>query len=243
MRRTKGHWTGLFVAVGLTLCCYAQDAPQTSQPPAPTHQDAPAPEPHPELKPLVEEIRTLLGNGKFQDALPKADELLQQARAKGDKVGEAYALRFRAIALQELRRDHTRPAARSRVGVGVGVGVVARDRRRGVSRWRRCWVRRTACGAQSPEQAQALLAEALQRGTGRGEASVSVAAALNSAGVDWYGIGQLSVGDALAAGVGDTRTTRPQLAGVAARSTIWGCGSIVGLGACGAVVSAGVGDF
>ena len=37
MRRTKGHWTGLFVAVGLTLCCYAQDAPQTSQPPAPTH--------------------------------------------------------------------------------------------------------------------------------------------------------------------------------------------------------------
>jgi len=50
----------------------AQETPQPPQPPAPTHQDAPAPEPHPELKPLVEDIRTLLGNGKFQDALAQS---------------------------------------------------------------------------------------------------------------------------------------------------------------------------
>jgi hypothetical protein len=36
--------------------------------------------------------------------LPKADELLQQAKAKGDAIGEAYALRFRAFALQEMRK-------------------------------------------------------------------------------------------------------------------------------------------
>jgi hypothetical protein len=76
----------------------AQEAP--APPPAPTHQDAPAPEPNPELKPLLEEILNLLNSDKFQDALPKTDELLQGARAKGDKIGEAYALRFRAIALQ-----------------------------------------------------------------------------------------------------------------------------------------------
>jgi hypothetical protein len=67
----------------LVIVGAAQETPPPPQSPAPTHQDAPAPEPHPELKPLVEDIRTLLGNGKFQDALPKADELLQQAKAKG----------------------------------------------------------------------------------------------------------------------------------------------------------------
>jgi hypothetical protein len=146
MRRTKGHWTGLFVAVGLTLCCYAQDAPQTSQPPAPTHQDAPAPEPHPELKPLVEDIRTLLGNGKFQDALPKADELLQQAKAKSDKIGEAYALRFRAFALQEMRK--TTPDQLPEVA-SVWASALALWREIGdeAFKWRRCWVRRIVCGA------------------------------------------------------------------------------------------------
>jgi hypothetical protein len=161
MRRTKGHWTGLFVAVGLTLCCYAQDAPQTSQPPAPTHQDAPAPEPHPELKPLVEDIRTLLGNGKYQDALPKADELLQQAKAKSDKIGEAYALRFRAFALQEMRK--TTPdqlpevasvwASALALWREIGDGALQVEAllgqaycvwRRRPSRRRRCWRRRSS---------------------------------------------------------------------------------------------------
>lgn len=88
----------------LVIVGAAQETPPPPQSPAPTHQDAPAPKPHPELKSLVEEIRTLLGNGKYQDALPKADELLQQAKAKSDKIGEAYALRFRAAALQAMRQ-------------------------------------------------------------------------------------------------------------------------------------------
>ena len=61
----------------LVIVGAAQETPPPPQSPAPTQQDAPAPEPHPELKPLVEDIRTLLGNGKFQDALPKADDLLR----------------------------------------------------------------------------------------------------------------------------------------------------------------------
>ena len=82
---------GALALVGLILLGAAQETPQPPQPPAPTHQDAPAPEPYPELKPLVEDIRPLLRDGKFQDALPKTDELLQQAKAKGDAIGEAYA--------------------------------------------------------------------------------------------------------------------------------------------------------
>jgi hypothetical protein len=88
----------------LVIVGAAQETPPPPQSPAPTHQDAPAPEPHPELKPLVENIRTLLRDGKLQDALSKADDLLQEARARGDKVGEAYALRFRALALQRTRQ-------------------------------------------------------------------------------------------------------------------------------------------
>ena len=95
---------GALALVGLILLGAAQETPQPPQPPAPTHQDAPAPEPHPKLKPLVEDLRTLLRDGKFQDALSKADDLLQGARARGDKIGEAYALRFRAAALQAMRR-------------------------------------------------------------------------------------------------------------------------------------------
>jgi CHAT domain-containing protein/tetratricopeptide (TPR) repeat protein len=196
MRRTKGHWTGLFVAVGLTLCCYAQDAPQTSQPPAPTHQDAPAPEPHPELKPLVEDIRTLLGNGKFQDALPKADELLQQAKAKSDKIGEAYALRFRAFALQEMRK--TTPDQLPEVA-SVWASASALWREIGDEAYQvEALLGQAYCvWRASPEQAQALVAEALRVARGEAKRPLAIAAVLNSAGVDWYGIGQLSVVETL----------------------------------------------
>lgn len=44
------------VFVGLVLIGAAQETPQPPQPPAPTHQDALAPEPHPELKPLLVEL-------------------------------------------------------------------------------------------------------------------------------------------------------------------------------------------
>jgi tetratricopeptide (TPR) repeat protein len=196
MRRTKGHWTGLFVAVGLTLCCYAQDAPQTSQPPAPTHQDAPAPEPHPELKPLVEDIRTLLGNGKFQDALPKADELLQQAKAKSDKIGEAYALRFRAFALQEMRK--TAPDQLPEVA-SVWASALALWREIGDEAFQvEALLGQAYCvWRASPEQAQALVAEALRVARGEAKRPLAVATALHNAGVDWYGIGQLSVVETL----------------------------------------------
>jgi CHAT domain-containing protein/Tfp pilus assembly protein PilF len=196
MRRTKGHWTGLFVAVGLTLCCYAQDAPQTSQPPAPTHQDAPAPEPHPELKPLVEDIRTLLGNGKFQDALPKADELLQQAKAKSDKIGEAYALRFRAFALQQMRK--TTPDQLPEVAsVWASALALWREIGDGALQVEALLGQAYCVWRASPEQAQALVAEALRVARGEAKRPLAIAAVLNSAGAGWYGIGQLSVVETL----------------------------------------------
>jgi len=179
----------------LVIVGAAQETPPP-QPSVTTHQDAPAPEPHPELKPLVEEIRTLLGNGKYQDALPKADELLQQAKAKSDKIGEAYALRFRAFALQEMR--NTTPDQLPEVA-SVWASALALWREVGdVALQVEALLGQAYClWRASPEQAQALVAEALRVARGEAKRPLAVATALHNAGVDWYGVGQLPVAETL----------------------------------------------
>jgi CHAT domain-containing protein/Tfp pilus assembly protein PilF len=174
----------------------AQETPPPPQSPAPTHQDAPAPKPHPELKSLVEEIRTLLRDDKFQDALPKADELLQQAKAKSDKIGEAYALRFRAAALQRTRQ--TAPDQLPEVA-SVWASALALWREIGDEAYQvEALLGQAYCvWRASPEQAQALVAEALRVARGEAKRPLAVATALHNAGVDWYGIGQLSVVETL----------------------------------------------
>ena len=192
-------WKRLFAAalvaviVGVSV---AQESTEPTQSLTTPHQDVPAPEPHPELKPLVEDIRTLLGNGKFQDALPKADELLQQAKAKSDKVGEAYALHFRATALQEMRK--TAPDQLPEVAalwasalalwreIGDGAYQVEALLGQAYCLWR-----------ASPERAQALLEEALKLAKGEAKRPLAIAAALHNAGVDWVEVGQLSVAETL----------------------------------------------
>jgi CHAT domain-containing protein/Tfp pilus assembly protein PilF len=187
---------GIIVLVGLILLGAAQETPPPPQPPAPTHQDAPAPEPHPELKPLVEDIRTLLGNGKFQDALPKADELLQQAKAKGDAIGEAYALRFRALALQRTRQ--TAPDQLPEVA-SVWASALALWREIGDEALQvEALLGQAYClWRVSPEQAQALLQDALQLAKGEAKRPLAIATALHNAGVDWVEVGQLSVAETL----------------------------------------------
>jgi CHAT domain-containing protein/Tfp pilus assembly protein PilF len=179
----------------LVIVGAAQETPPP-QPSVTTHQDAPAPEPHPELKPLVEDIRTLLGNGKFQDALPKADELLQQAKAKSDKIGEAYALRFRAFALQEMRK--TTPDQLPEVA-SVWASALALWREIGDEAFQvEALLGQAYCmWRSSPEQVQALVAEALRVARGEAKRPLAVATALHNAGVDWYGVGQLPVAETL----------------------------------------------
>jgi CHAT domain-containing protein/Tfp pilus assembly protein PilF len=187
---------GIIVLVGLMLIGAAQETLQPPQQPAPTHQDAPAPKPHPELKSLVKEIRTLLGNGKFQDALPKADELLQQAKAKSDKIGEAYALRFRALALQAMRQ--TAPDQLPEVA-SVWASALALWREIGDEALQvEALLGQAYClWRVSPEQAQALLQDALQLAKGEAKRPLAIATALHNIGGDWYGVGQLVVAEQL----------------------------------------------
>jgi CHAT domain-containing protein/tetratricopeptide (TPR) repeat protein len=179
----------------LVIVGAAQETPPP-QPSVTTHQDAPAPEPHPELKSLVEDIRTLLGNGKFQDALPKADGLLQQAKAKSDKIGEAYALRFRAAALQAMRR--TAPDQLPEVA-SVWASALALWREVGdVALQVEALLGQAYClWRASPEQARALLQDALQLAKREGKRPLAAATALHNAGADWYGVGQLGVAEQL----------------------------------------------
>jgi len=192
-------WKRLFAAalvaviVGVSV---AQESTEPTQSLTTPHQDVPAPEPHPELKPLVEDIRTLLGNGKFQDALPKADELLQQAKAKSDKIGEAYALRFRALALQAMRQ--TAPDQLPEVA-SVWASALALWREVGdVALQVDALLGQAYCmWRSSPEQARALLQDALQLAKREGKRPLAAATALHNAGVDWYEVGQLSVVETL----------------------------------------------
>jgi CHAT domain-containing protein len=187
---------GALALVGLILLGAAQETPQPPQQPAPTHQDAPAPEPHPELKPLVEDIRPLLRDGKFQDALSKADDLLQEARARGDKVGEAYALRFRALALQRTRQ--TAPDQLPEVA-SVWASALALWREIGDEALQvEALLGQAYClWRVSPEQAQALLQDALQLAKGEAKRPLAIATALHNIGGDWYGVGQLVVAEQL----------------------------------------------
>jgi CHAT domain-containing protein/tetratricopeptide (TPR) repeat protein len=180
----------------LVIVGAAQETPPPPQSPAPTHQDAPAPKPHPELKSLVEEIRTLLGNGKYQDALPKADELLQQAKAKSDKIGEAYALHFRAMALQSLRKD--KPDQLPEVA-SVWASALALWREIGDEAFQvEALLGQAYCmWRSSPEQVQALLQDALQLAKREGKRPLAAATALHNAGMDWYRVGQLGVAEQL----------------------------------------------
>jgi tetratricopeptide (TPR) repeat protein len=170
----------------------AQEAP--APPPAPTHQDAPAPEPNPELKPLLEEILNLLNGDKFQDALPKTDELLQGARAKGDKIGEAYALRFRAIALQSLRKDKPDqlPEVASVWASALGLWREIGDEAYQVE----ALLGQAYClGRTSPERSETLVKEALGLARGEAKRPLALAHALHSAGVDWGTMDQLAVAE------------------------------------------------
>jgi hypothetical protein len=99
----------------------------------------------------------------------------------------------------------------------------------------------------SPEQAQALVAEALRVARGEAKRPLAIAAVLNSAGVGWYGIGQLSVAEtlwqqALAILAKQLAPNSLEMAstllnlGVVARRSWRFSGS-------GTVLSAGVGDF
>jgi CHAT domain-containing protein len=199
VEKVNRFWQRVVMAVVFATLVWmgaAQETLQPPQPPAPTHQDAPAPEPHPELKPLVEDIRTLLRDGKLQDALSKADDLLQGARARGDKVGEAYALRFRALALQRTRQ--TAPDQLPEVA-SVWASALALWREIGDEAFQvEALLGQAYCvWRASPEQAQALVAEALRVARGEAKRPLAVATALYNAGVDWYGIGQLSVVETL----------------------------------------------
>jgi CHAT domain-containing protein/Tfp pilus assembly protein PilF len=181
MKPTKAFWLAGFVVLmmGFVLAQEPSQADAASQPP--THQDAPAPEPNPELKPLIDEIRNLLGEGKLQDALPKTDELLQQAKAKSDKIGEAYALRFRAFALQEMRK--TTPDQLPEVAsVWASALALWREIGDGALQVEALLGQAYCVWRASPDRLKALVQEALQLAKGEAKRPLAVAEVLQRYG-------------------------------------------------------------
>ncbi|MDW8051697.1 MAG: tetratricopeptide repeat protein, partial [Armatimonadota bacterium] len=169
--------------VGLGSPCEAQ-APTVPPDPAgqqqPPHQDAPAPEPHPDLKPLVEVIRTRLHKRKYEEALQQASALLQRATEKGDAVGQAYAQRFRARALQELNRLQEALLAWERAEqlwreIGDGALVVEAMLGQAFCVWR-----------ANEAGSRRLVEQALELARAEQRRPLTLARILGNAGADWY---------------------------------------------------------
>ncbi len=196
MKRFRQQRIIAAIVATLVIVGAAQETPPPPQPSAPTHQDAPAPEPHLELKSLVEDIITLLDDGKLQDALHKADDLLQRARAKGNKIGEAQALCLRAHALQRIYR--AAPDQLPQVA-SVWASALALWREIGDEAFQvEALLGQAYClWRASPEQAQALFQDALQLAMGEVKRPLAMVTVLRNAGTDWYGIGQLKVAETL----------------------------------------------
>lgn len=83
----------------LTVWAQAQNPRQSSLP-----TDAPAPAAHAELQSQVQTIHQLLQQKNYAAVLEQSATLLQQARQQDDRVGQAYAYRAQAIALQHQNR-------------------------------------------------------------------------------------------------------------------------------------------
>ncbi len=184
----------LALLVGLSLPCRPQ-APHessTGQHQQPTsessqHQDDPAPEPRPELKPQVEALRSMFNELKYAETLQQADALLQQASEKGDKTGQAYSHRFRAWALQGLSRlEEAVVAWRQAHGLWreLGDGVFEAEALLG---WALCLWRTERA------QAEGLIEQALGLAQTERRRPLAMAQVLSDSGAAWYGLADLSV--------------------------------------------------
>lgn len=191
MRTRRLTLRAIMTLLNLTLAGSPAYMQESSNPPAPTHQklsepvkhqDAPAPEPHPELKPLVQTLLQLVDQQKHAEALDQAEALLQQAREKGDKVGQAYAHRYSALTLQSLRRmDEAAHAWEQGEQLWREIGdsalVVEATLGRAFCLWR-----------ADQEQGEQLLRQALDMARLEKRRPLAAARALRKSGTDWYAI-------------------------------------------------------
>ncbi|CUU36102.1 CHAT domain-containing protein [Armatimonadetes bacterium GXS] len=171
MRRS---WLALTAMVFVTLWLSALigNAQQEMNTPLQPAQDAPAPEPQPELKPLLENARSLLNDKKWDEALQKVEELLQQATEKSDKVGLVYAHRLKAQALMGQGKWQEAWAQWEQVQklweeVGDGAFVVE-----ALLGQAQCWLK------SDPKQAEALVEVAVARAEKESRRPVAAALAL-----------------------------------------------------------------
>jgi CHAT domain-containing protein len=179
----------LMLLLGLTLLCLAQESPNNpnvnEQPQQPLHQDDPPPKPHPDLQPLVDALPNLLSESKYENALQQADALLKQATEKNDKIGQAYAHRFRAQALQRLNRltdarQAWEQAERFWREIGDGAFLVEALSGRAFCLWR-----------TDEAQGEGLLGQALGLAQAERARPLAAADALNNIGVDFAYAGVL----------------------------------------------------
>ncbi|GIV12142.1 MAG: hypothetical protein KatS3mg021_0424 [Fimbriimonadales bacterium] len=150
-------WMVPALMLGLSAPMLVTDTRLEVSEPSQPAQDAPAPEPQPELKALLEDARSLINQRKWGEALQKADALFQQATEKGDRIGTAYAHHLKAQGLRAQGKvaealGHWEQAQKLWDALGEGALVV--EAQLGQAQ---CLLR------NEPERAQRLVEEAVSR--------------------------------------------------------------------------------
>lgn len=96
MKISKAVWATLVIVLFSGRLVGAQAS-------APIRADD-APVLHPSLQSLLDQANQHLSRAEYELALQQADALLEQSRARGDSIGQAYAYRVRAIVYQATRQ-------------------------------------------------------------------------------------------------------------------------------------------
>lgn len=167
---SAGEWVGAcFLAAWIGGAVFAVAGPQADPEP-------PAPAPSAAVQSILDEAAGLAKAKQPQEALAAADRARTAAQELKDATGEAQAQRFRALALQELRRTGAavaawREAAAAWERVGDGPGRVEAMATAGFLLW----------GGQ-PAEADALLVQALQFARLESKRPLAAATVLNNMG-------------------------------------------------------------
>lgn len=168
-----------FAAVALASGRSVAASPLTLQ-----FQDAPAPAPSAELKPLTDAIGALMNARQYDQALAQAEELLQLAQDKNDRGAQLFALSYKAFVFLRTQRYQESAAALQQLA------DFSRELNDTAFETEALLYRTIALWRFDPSASERLLDEVLHRAAREQRRPIAVGNACNSVAIEWFMLGE-----------------------------------------------------